>query len=81
VYLNDDGIKAKNASRQEVIQFIIGILRGKDFVTDAFATADIVTHPITAVVKEKFLKEGIPIIYETRYFCDFNICEMLFHSL
>ncbi len=55
VYLNDDGIKAKNASRQEVIQFIIGILRGKDFVTDAFATADIVTHPITAVVKEKLV--------------------------
>lgn len=55
VYLNDAGIIAKKESKQEVMQYIIELLRSKDFITDAFATADIVTHPITAVVKEKLI--------------------------
>lgn len=55
LYLNDKAIAAKNVSKSEVINLIVDVLKNKDFISDAFATLDIQTHPITAVVKEKLI--------------------------
>lgn len=55
IYLNDEEIANKKASREAVINVIVDILKTKEFITDAFATQDIQSHPIQAIIKEKLI--------------------------